>query len=103
MTSYIRWAFWSVVYLFRIKPKDLDDWMLRTERTWKPWFKFKPHVWHNDNGKLWEIHLDNERNYSKTVNITLDVEVGLETGKIVGFRIYDSQLQVEEGRMNYGQ
>jgi len=92
--KYMRWAFWRVVYLFLRKPRDLTDWLTKSERIRPPWWQFRPNVWHNDDGRMWHVWLDNESAYTKSEqDLRVELHVGQETGRIVGFNVWDENLR----------
>ena len=90
---YLTWLMWTFAYLFRPKPTELVAYLTRSERTRPPWWKFKPSLYHNDAGKQWEIWFDNESCYSQTSVISVTAHVGMESGEIVGFTIWDETLK----------
>ena len=91
LPAYFRWAFWSLVYLCRRRPKSLDQWLIRTTRCRKPWWKFKPSIFHNAHGKMWQVFFKDEHCCFERAN--LQVEVGrTESGEIVAMNIWDEML-----------
>jgi len=70
--------------------------MQRSIRTWPPWRKFRPGVWHNDEGKEWHIFLSGEQAYTERRTIEVDAHICEETGRIVGFDVWDSTLAVDK-------
>ena len=93
MKRWFAWAFWSVVYLFRRQPTDLDRYLLRITRTSLPWWRWKPNVFRNEDGRMWEVQLTNEATYSERRTLTIDVKVSMETGRIVGLDLWDELLK----------
>jgi hypothetical protein len=61
-----------------------------------PWKKFRPSVWHNDDGDQWEIYLADERSFTRPQTIQVDCQIGMESGNIVGFVVYDETLRAGE-------
>lgn len=45
---FLKWLFWTVVYLFRPKQMKFSDFMLKFDRTWPYWRKFKPYTLHTE-------------------------------------------------------
>ena len=90
--KYAMWAFWSLAYLFRPTPRELGACLLRGQRTRKPWFKFAPHVWHNDNGFQWNIYFSGSSDYVEHRRVPIEVHVDMDTGAIVGFTVFDELL-----------
>lgn len=92
-SKYARWAFWSVVYLFRRDPHTLDFHLTKVTRLQKPWFKWRPNVFRNDAGSEWEVWLENEGAYTRRCCIP-DCEVAIdhETGRVVGVTLFDEIL-----------
>ncbi len=87
--AYLRWLGWSAFYLFVPKPKDLDAHLTRGWRTRPPWWTFKPCVWHNDDGKQWEVWFRNDIGYTTTEWVRCEVHRSFETDEIVGLTIWD--------------
>lgn len=87
MTKFLRYIFWSVVYVFRPKAVTFDAYMLRGMRTMFPWKRFKPHVWYNEDGRQWEVYLTDESDYTEYRTLSVVCHVGMDTGDIVGFTI----------------
>lgn len=87
--GYLAWTFWSVVYLFRPRPKEFHAALLRGVRTWAPWWKFRPGVIRNRCGRMWEVYLSDEQTYTERRTIEVDVHVSQSTGRIVGLNLFD--------------
>lgn len=96
MTRYVKWLFWTVVYFFTPHSKDFDKAMTRLLRTRNPWWKFKPFIYHSDDGNMWQIYLEDEAHYVERRTLTLECHVGQESGRIVGFDIWDETLERKE-------
>jgi hypothetical protein len=93
MSKFVVWLFWTVRYACRRTPRSLDEWLLKTERTWWPWKKCQPSVWHNDDGNQWHIYLTDEQSYTEPRTVRLDCHIGMESGSIVGFNVWDEVLR----------
>ena len=89
---YLRWIFWSCWYAFRPRSKDLGAFLLRSERTAWPRWKFQPSVYHNELGNQWHVCFSGDRDYTEYRMIGLDVQISVETGAIVGLEIFDEML-----------
>ena len=100
--AYLRWAFWTVVYLLRPAPKTFDGRIKRTLRCWSPWWKFKPHVYHNRDGKMWSISLAEDRCWVERRRLPVEVCYSVETGRIVGLKVFDEFL-TSEAREGFSQ
>lgn len=81
------WLFWTVFYSVRPRERDFDKYMKRTIRTSWPWWKFKPNVSYNEDGRMWHVHLANESSYTAVRTIKVPVYISEETGKIVGLNL----------------
>ena len=86
------WLFWTVSYSVRPRERDLDKWLKRTQRTWWPWWKFKPNVLYNEHGRMWQIYLSDELSYTAMRTIKVPVHISDETGKIIGLDLSDYVL-----------
>lgn len=96
LLKFVTWLFWRVCYAFRPTPRSFEGYLLRGMRTWWPWKKFRPSVWHNDDGKEWEIYLTDERSHTVRRTIAVDCHIGMESGDIVGFDVWDETLRAGE-------
>ena len=92
------WLFWWLYYACRPAPRDLFPRLDRAMRTRPPWWKFRPCVWHNDDGDHWHVMLTDERAYTKSRTIKLDCHIGMESGNIVGFNVWDETLEAKHGQ-----
>jgi hypothetical protein len=90
--KYVRWLFWSVVYLFRHRPTTVQELMTWAIRTCKPG-KFKPHVIRNDRWKGWDVWFENEADYTERRTIEIEAKVSIASGRIVGMQVYDETLE----------
>ena len=90
--KFATWLFWRVYYTFRFRPSSLEAFLRRGMRTRWPWKKFRPSVWHNDDGDEWHVYLTDEQSYTEPRTISLDCHVGMESGNIVGFDVWDERL-----------
>jgi hypothetical protein len=93
MLTYLKWIYWKIYYLFRPCPKELLPLLIQGERTRPPWWRFKPYMWHNDEGNQWEIYFTEERDYTQVQDIRVTAHIGLDTGKIIGLTIWDENLK----------
>lgn len=91
--KYIKWGFWTLIYLFRPIPQELGSYLQKGERTRAPWWRFKPCIYHNDDGKQWEIWLEHEQGYVEKKTIPVEVCIGMDSGRIVGITIFDETLK----------
>ena len=94
MYRFLRYLFWRLYYLPQRRSRDLASYLIRGQRCWWPWRKFRPSVYHNDDGRCWQIWFANDRAHTlagKPV-VLADVDVSMETGAIVGLTIYDTDL-----------
>lgn len=93
MLRYIRWLWWTVYYAVTPRPKKLESFVQKLERTEKPWWRFKPNVWHNAPASQWEIRFASDRDYTEQRMLEIEVSVSMETGQIVGMTVYDELLK----------
>ena len=87
--KYIRWLFWLCCYAIAPRPKSLKSFIRKIERTRAPWWKFKPYVWRNSDGKMWEVRFSPERCYTQTMMLQVEAKIDCETEEIIGFNIFD--------------
>ena len=92
MVRFTAWLFWTVAYAFRSRPVDLGAVLLKGQRCWWPRERFRPHVWHNDVGQLWDIWFTDERPHTEHRMRDVDVHIGMESGDIVGLTVRDKTL-----------
>lgn len=92
MRKILKYLFWKTVYCFRPRPKTFNGVMLKMTRCWSPWWKFKPHCFHNDDGGYWEVWFENDSGYSERRTINVSAHISRETGRVVGVQIYDEDL-----------
>ncbi len=91
MTKLLRWIFWNIAYMFRRRPKEFAAFLLWGSRCyWQR--KFRPYLWHNDDGSQWQVYFTEERDYVQLDNLSCDLHIGMETGDIVGLTIHDENL-----------
>ena len=91
----ITWLFWRFFYFFRNRlpgQQDLAYYLIMGKRCWYPWKKFKPSVYRNDDGKMWQIWFSEEEAYTERCFVDVECHIGMESGKIVGFDIWDEML-----------
>ena len=96
--KYIQWLYWKTVYLFLPIPKEIKPFVLMIFRTRAPWWKFKPHVFRNpDSYYQWQVFLENDADYVKPrQSLIVDLHISQETGRIIGFSFWDSDLENKE-------
>lgn len=94
MAMVLRW-FWRLAYLFLPRPQTLEAYMLYLERTVKR-SPFKPSVRWSDGGQLWEVWFASEPSYCEKRTLTLEVQVGKDTGRIVGLTVWGEQLEAKD-------
>lgn len=88
------YLFWNLLYAPQRRPRDLGLWLVRIDRTRWPWRRFQPGVYHNDDGRLWEVWLADDRSHVKSqVPMLVDLELSMETGEVVGFKVRDETLR----------
>ncbi len=93
MLKYLKWLGWVLYYIPQPRLKDLGTYITRMLRMRPPWWKFKPCMWHNDDGKQWEIYFEEEQSFTQQENLRIDVHRGFETNRIVGLTIWDEKLK----------
>ena len=93
MIKYIKWGFWTLIYFFRPVTKEFGNYLKMGERTRPPWWKFKPNLWYNKDGKEWEIFFTEEQSHVEHRIIQVEARIGMETGNITGLIIYDNVLK----------
>jgi hypothetical protein len=91
--KYIKWFFWKIWYLFIPESRDLLTYLIKLDRIRSPWWKFKPSMYHNDDGKEWEIWFEHEQGYTEKRTIQVEAVIGMDTGNIVGITIFDEVLK----------
>lgn len=94
MVKLAKWAFWNLYYLTQKQPDDLGEYVTRVMRTTWPWRKFIANAWHNDTGKMWQVHLTEESYCVKRMTIEVEAYIGQETGEIVGFNLWDENTRL---------
>ena len=93
--TYIRWIFWTLYYAVSWRRDNSLEWAInRAMRTRRPWWKFKPCVWHNEYG-WWDVYLSEDDHYVSREVLDVEVFRDFETKHIVGIRLYDSQLKTQ--------
>ena len=98
MYRFLRWVWWNAYYCWRPRPRDLRTWLARSMRCRPPWWRFRPHVWHNDAGGYWEVWFAEDRDYTERRVLVCDVSVSLETGQVVGLKVWDEVLKAKEAK-----
>ena len=95
--AFTRWAFWRAWYFFANsrggRPAEFLVWLKQSDRKRWPWWTFKPCLRHNDDGNMWHVYFSDEDSYTARHTLPLDVHISRETGKIVGFNVWDETLQ----------
>jgi hypothetical protein len=88
LLKHIRSLLWRLYY--KIFPvKHLEEVVKHYDRTTSPYWKFKPFVYHNKDGKFWEILFKDTDYYASTEKIDCVVYREDETLRIVGIKIKD--------------
>ena len=94
MIRFIKWLWWNMHYVCRGSPSTFEGYIIYlTRRRW-PWKKFKPLASHCDVAERWHVYLKDEP--SVTVGrhmLVVYLRVGEDSGEVVGFDVYDSQLE----------
>jgi len=89
----LQWIFWYLVYAVRPQPKELETYITKGIRLSPPWWKFRPSVWHNPDGKMWHVYFENESSYTiSRRTLSIELHIGQESGKVVGLNIWDETL-----------
>lgn len=92
--SYVRWFLWTLWYLPQPKPREFQAIMRRMIRLHRPWWKFRPYVWHSDDGNQWEVCFSGDNDYCIGHEmLKVRVSVSRDTGQVVSLRIYDEELK----------
>jgi hypothetical protein len=94
--AYLQWIFWKVWYFLRPVENDLGAVMTWAMRTRKPWFKFRPNVYRNEEGRSWTVVLDDVSYYCQLGTLRCDLLIEQGSNRIVGFDIWDSELVLKE-------
>ena len=102
MIRFIVWMFWCFYYVCLPPSRDFKKYLLLCERTHPPWRKFQPNVYRNDDGNRWQIYLSDEPWYSEKRSIEVYCFIGIDSGDIIGFDIYDEILKGREKGANDG-
>ena len=97
---YLRWLAWTLWYLPQRQPRyirldGLRAQLLRMERTRRPWWKWKPGIWHNTDGRQWHVTFSDEQDYTICGTLKAELHIGQETGDIVGLTIFDETLRAK--------
>lgn len=96
MKKIFAWLAWKAFYAVQPMPAKLGPFLKRVERTQYPWRKFKPCVYHNDSLSEWHVMLSDERSYTERRTIEVECLVGMESGRVVGFDIWDELLEAKQ-------
>lgn len=91
--KYFAWAWWCLFYAVTPRPKDLGDFIISHSRRRVPWWKFKPNVYHSDDGKQWRVSFKGEDSYTRTMQLQVEARIDRETEEIVGLTIWDEILK----------
>lgn len=93
--KWFAWIFWTAAYAFRKTPADFQAHLLKGIRLRAPWWKFKPFVFRNEDGKQWEAWWGDEPSYAEIIcggkNFRGEVHRSQTTNKIVGITVYDER------------
>ncbi len=95
LTRCIVWMWWWVWYTFIHNPKNLKDCLIRDGRLWMR-KDFKPYLYRQNERGIWFIWLHNNASYSERRTLEVDCEVCLKTGRVIGLKLFDSQLMPKE-------
>lgn len=72
-----------------VKNIGLEEWLRDIEHKIPT---FKPYAWYNKDGNQIEAYWNNEISYSENIQVDntniMAINIGMETGKIVGMTIY---------------
>lgn len=90
--KYIKFILWNIYYLFVPKSDNIVLWLRRDLRCRFP-RKFKPCLWHNEEGKQWEIVFTQESPVSQQMRLQVTADIGQDSGNIVGLTIWDETLR----------
>lgn len=82
--NYVRWILWKAFYAISGTSTNLDDFIKELERTRPPWWKFRPGMFHNDEGRCWEIAFGDESYFSQHGIVKCELLIGRESGQVVG-------------------
>lgn len=94
MRVIVQWMFWKTVYFMRRRPTTIEAVCVRAFRCRSPWWKFRPVVYHNDDGRMWHVYFTDERSYTDTRRrLSVQCHIGEESGDIVGFNVFDEALK----------
>jgi hypothetical protein len=94
--KWLRWILWSLYYAVQRRPVEFDDYMQQATRTWPPWRKFRPGMWHNDDSGMWHIYFTDEAAYSiPCQQLEVELHIG-ESGEVVGINIWDACLDAKK-------
>lgn len=94
----LKWLGWMIYYwstLYPMRSKDLGGYLQYAIRTMPPWRKFTPSVYRNEDGKSWEIWLENDNSYSEIRTIKCDAAISRDGGRIVGLTLFDEELELK--------
>ena len=87
------WVFWNAVYSLTPQPKTLPKYIVRVSRTMWPYSAFEPSVLRNEHGRQWEVTLNPETYFCKTLQLEATVHIGRSSNEIVGLTLWDSRLR----------
>ena len=85
--------FWCLCYIGFYRPTSLEACLLAKERTRPPWWRFKPFLYRNEEGGMWEIYLSESESYVKSGMLEVELMCSQETGEVVGLNIWDERLR----------
>lgn len=95
--AFAKWAFWRTWYF--VLPartgssRQFVAFLVRLDRTSWPWRVFKPYVYRNAIGTMWQVYLSDESTYTERRTLELDVHIIEDTGDIVGMNLWDETLK----------
>ena len=93
MMKLVKYMFWNLLYKFRPSPKNGEELIKMLMRTRNPFSKFEPHLYRNEEGKMWQIYFKDEIDYVETRTIKVEAHISRETGHVVGFNVWDEELK----------
>ena len=94
LIRFVLWLFWTAYYLPQPRARDLGAYLIRGTRTRRPWKRFRPNVWHNDDGNMWEVWLTDEESHAVSKqSMQVELHISMVTGKVTGFTVWDETLR----------
>lgn len=85
LIKHIRSLLWRLYY--KIFPvKSLDEVIKHYDRTTSPYWKFKPFVYYNKDGRMWEVFFKESNYYASKEQLYCTVLRDIDTNEIVGLK-----------------